>query len=66
MSPLIEEYIGKVKINQQGYPRCLSPNVGTKKYRAPEICLKEKHYDQASDMWSLGCILFELIDTMAH
>ena len=29
-------------------------------YRAPEIVLSIKGYSQAIDMWSYGCILFEL------
>ena len=41
--------------------RSLSTHVGSRWYRAPEICLIEHQYDQASDMWSLGCILHELI-----
>lgn len=39
----------------------MSIHVGSRWYRAPEICLIEKQYDQASDMWSFGCILHELI-----
>jgi mitogen-activated protein kinase 1/3 len=35
--------------------------VGTRWYRAPEIALIEKQYDTASDIWSLGCTLFELV-----
>ena len=41
--------------------RHLSIHVGSRWYRAPEVALVEKQYDQASDMWSLGCILYELI-----
>ena len=29
-------------------------------YRAPEIVLKEE-YNESIDMWSLGCIIFELV-----
>jgi serine/threonine protein kinase len=39
----------------------MSSNVGSRWYRAPEICMLEKYYDQASDMWSFGCILYELM-----
>lgn len=30
-------------------------------YRAPEILLGEKHYTPAVDMWSVGCIMAELV-----
>jgi mitogen-activated protein kinase 1/3 len=41
--------------------RCLSSGVGTRNYRAPELIILEPEYDQAVDVWSLGCILVELI-----
>jgi len=42
--------------------RHLSLHIGSRWYRAPEICLVEKHYDQASDMWGVGCIIYELLN----
>lgn len=33
--------------------------VGTPYYLSPEIC-EEKPYNDKSDVWSLGCILYEL------
>lgn len=39
----------------------MSIHVGSRWYRAPEISLIERQYDQASDIWSFGCILYELI-----
>jgi len=30
-------------------------------YRAPEIILLDQNYNQALDIWSLGCILNEMI-----
>nr|CCC94729.1 putative cdc2-related kinase [Trypanosoma congolense IL3000] len=30
-------------------------------YRAPEILLGERHYTPAADVWSLGCIVLEMI-----
>jgi serine/threonine protein kinase len=39
----------------------MSIHVGSRWYRAPEVALVEKHYDQASDMWSLGCIIYEIL-----
>lgn len=44
--------------------RSLSSDVGTRWYQAPEICMVEPKYDQASDMWSLGCILYELLQSI--
>ena len=39
----------------------MSLHVGSRWYRAPEVSLIERQYDQASDMWSFGCILYEVI-----
>ena len=39
----------------------MSSHVASRWYRAPEISLVEKRYDTAADMWSLGCILYELL-----
>lgn len=33
--------------------------IGTPYYLSPEIC-EEKNYNDKSDVWSLGCILYEL------
>lgn len=30
-------------------------------YRSPEILMKTKHYSTATDIWSVGCIMAELI-----
>ena len=42
-------------------PRALSDHVGSRWYRAPEIILMEKSYDQGVDLWSVGCVLDEMI-----
>lgn len=44
----------------------MSLHVGSRWYRAPEICLVEKYYDQASDMWSFGCIINEILQYMNY
>ena len=35
--------------------------VATRWYRAPEILLGSPHYTHGVDMWSLGCILGEML-----
>jgi NIMA (never in mitosis gene a)-related kinase len=38
--------------------------IGTPYYLSPEIC-ENKPYNNKSDIWSLGCILYELL-TLRH
>ncbi|EMG50732.1 hypothetical protein G210_1317 [Candida maltosa Xu316] len=35
-------------------------NIQTRQYRSPEVILRSK-WDESVDIWSIGCILFELI-----
>ena len=35
--------------------------VATRWYRAPEIMLNWMHYSQTVDIWSVGCIMAELL-----
>lgn len=42
-----------------------SPRVVTSWYRAPEICLGWPDYTMKSDMWSIGCIFYEMIAKQA-
>lgn len=58
---------GNVKLGDFGLARRLNADsffaatlVGTPYYLSPEICRGEK-YAFASDVWSLGCVLFELV-----
>jgi len=37
-----------------------TPGVITCAYRAPEVCSKMKDYDFKVDMWSVGCIIYEI------
>ena len=39
----------------------MTPGVVTCWYRAPEICCGCEDYDYKSDIWSFGCLMFELI-----
>lgn len=55
----------RVKIGDLGIARHLSESyyastiIGTPFYLSPELC-EEKPYDYKSDVWALGCLLFEL------
>lgn len=53
-----------VKIGDFGISKVLDSTsaktfVGTPYYLSPEVCSNKK-YDLRSDLWSLGCILYEL------
>ena len=48
-----------------GLARTLSRRVVTRWYRAPELLLGSKQYDSAIDMWSVGCILAEMLYSLA-
>jgi len=37
-----------------------TPGTNTHWYRAPEICCSYDYYHSPSDMWAIGCILFEI------
>jgi serine/threonine protein kinase len=40
--------------------RAMSIHIVSRWFRAPEACLTEKSYDYAVDMWSVGCLLYEI------
>ena len=48
----------------QDHQRDMSPHVVTRMYRAPELILLDSEYDQSIDVYSMGCILFELMNTL--
>lgn len=51
-----------VAVNEEdGQAPVLTEYVATRWYRAPEILLGSKKYTKAVDMWSVGCILGEMI-----
>jgi len=62
---------GEVKLGDFGISRvlqstydCASTIIGTPYYLSPEMC-QEKPYNQKSDIWSLGCLLYEMM-TLRH
>lgn len=57
---------GLLKLGDFGISRTLSHDndfattgIGTPQYLSPEICRQQK-YDYKSDIWSLGCVLYEM------
>jgi serine/threonine protein kinase len=42
-----------------------SPHLVTCWYRAPEICSKDDNYSFSSDMWSVGCVIYEMVSKKA-
>ena len=64
---IIANKLDQSKKQEQGVPsRCMSSHVGTRWYRAPEITILENRYDTASDMWSFGCCIYELMKVIDH
>ena len=56
----------KIKVGDLGVAKLLNQTqnmahtiVGTPYYLSPELC-EEKPYNHKSDIWSLGCVLYEL------
>lgn len=48
--------VAKVLSDQNNFARTM---VGTPYYLSPEMC-EEKPYNEKSDIWALGCVLYEL------
>ena len=47
-------------MNLLRHPQVKKLILGTPYYLSPEICRNE-HYDHKTDMWMLGCVLYELL-----
>ena len=66
-SPEVDPLTTELKIADLGAAKVLDPNamntpyVVSRYYRAPELILGSNYYDCSIDVWSTGCILFELV-----
>lgn len=61
----IDSYPLKVKVADLGNATyCnlhFTSHIQTRQYRAPEIILKHRNWGALADVWSIGCLLFELM-----
>ena len=55
------KHLNEHKEERENQTRELTPQVQTRWYRAPEVIATQKIYNQASDIWSVGIILAELL-----
>lgn len=52
---------GLARVADPNSDHALTHEVVTQYYRAPEILMGAQHYTSAVDMWSVGCVLAELL-----
>ena len=52
-------------VDDKGLQPVMTEYVATRWYRAPEILLGSSQYTKAVDVWSIGCILGELVNGKA-
>jgi nemo like kinase len=52
---------GLARVAEPNDEHVLTHEVVTQYYRAPEILMGAQHYTEAVDMWSVGCVLAELL-----
>jgi len=52
---------GLARVAEPNDEQVLTHEVVTQYYRAPEILMGAQHYHEAVDMWSVGCVLAELL-----
>ena len=57
----IANWLSSEREDRKKAPRNLSPHVYSRVYRPPEVVLVENEYSFSADIWSIGCILFELL-----
>uniref|UniRef100_A0AAY5EHL4 Serine/threonine-protein kinase Nek8 n=1 Tax=Electrophorus electricus TaxID=8005 RepID=A0AAY5EHL4_ELEEL len=56
---LLDKHQMILKIGDFGISKILVSKIGTPCYISPELC-EGKPYNQKSDIWALGCVLYEL------
>ena len=56
--------LGSAKVIKNGSRQKNSPYVVSRYYRAPELLLASHKYGLSIDIWSVGCILFEIFTNM--
>lgn len=47
--------------DKEGSDVVLTEEVATRWYRAPEVLLGSQNYDKSADVWSIGCIMAEML-----
>ncbi len=52
---------GLARTEELDKSKCMTQEVVTQYYRAPELLLGAHHYSYAIDVWSVGCIFAELL-----
>ena len=52
--------MGDLNVSKVAKKGLLQTQTGTPYYASPEVW-KDKPYDNKSDIWSLGCVLYEMI-----
>jgi len=57
----IAQVLEKNREKRRQAKRQLTPQVASRWYRAPELIVMEKNYSNRADLWSIGCILAELM-----
>ena len=58
----VGEELINLKDAREAKVRDLTPFIGTRWFRSPEVILCDQNYDQSSDIWSVGCILAEMLN----
>ncbi|KAG8812585.1 serine/threonine protein kinase, CMGC group [Serendipita sp. 399] len=47
--------------NAQPFSECYYGRIQTRQYRAPEVIIGRRDWDRKVDVWSVACIIFELV-----